>query len=169
MNKTQCNSLAPSRITVPEFSICLVRERRARFRAKPISDSATCFKTFRSAFEALDREHFAVITLNAKNQPMGFNIVSVGSLSLSIVHPREVFKCCILQNAAAVILAHNHVSGDPTPSTEDRSVTECLLSAGGILGITVHDHLIFGRGHYISFADNGWFRKIGRRSTAGRK
>lgn len=149
--------------TVPEYSICLVRERQARFRATPISNSEKCFKTFRSAFEGLDREQFAVITLDAKNSPIGFNVVAVGSLTLTLVHPREVFKCCILQNACSVILAHNHVSGDPTPSDEDRAVTERLLDAGGILGIAVLDHLIFGRGRYISFADNGWFRKSKRR------
>jgi len=155
--------------TVPEYSICLVRERRARFRAKPISDSEACFKTFQSAFEWLDREHFAVITLDTKNHPIGFNVVAVRSLSLAIVHPREVFKCCIMQNAAAVILAHNHVSGDPTPSDEDRSLTERLRIAGRILGITVHDHAVFGRERYISFSENGWFRKAERRSTSGKK
>lgn len=169
MNKTQCNSLAPSRKTVPEFSICLVRERRARFKAKPVSNSEKCFKTFRGAFEGLDREHFAVITLDSKNRPIGFNVVSVGTLTAAIIHPREVFKCCILQNAASVIFAHNHVSGDPTPSDEDRTLTERLRDAGVILGITVYDHVVFGRGRYISFADNGWFRKEGRNSPSGKK
>ncbi|MDX2253249.1 MAG: JAB domain-containing protein, partial [Nitrospira sp.] len=132
--------------SVPEFSICLVRERRARFRAKPISNSETCFKTFRSAFEGLDREHFAVITIDAKNNPIGFNVVAVGSLTLAIIHPREVFKLCVMQNAASVILAHNHVSGDPTPSNADLEITARLVDAGKILAIDVLDHLIFGRG-----------------------
>ncbi len=111
---------------------------------------------FRKAFNGLDREHFAVITLDAKNRPIGFNVVSVGALTLSIVHPREVFKLCVLQNAAGVILAHNHVSGDPTPSQWDRRLTSRLIDAGKILGVTVLDHLIFGRDSYISFADEKW-------------
>lgn len=158
----------PSRF-VQEFSICLVREQRARFRAKPISDSETCFKTFRSAFERLDREHFAVICLDAKNNPIGFNVVAVGCLTVTVVHPREVFKCAVLQNAAAVILAHNHPSGDPTPSDEDRRITERLIDCARILGIQVMDHLIFGRKGYISFADEGWICKAERQRAPGRR
>jgi DNA repair protein RadC len=154
---------------VPEFSICLVRERRARFMAKSVSDSETCFKTFRSAFEGLDREHFAVICLDAKNNPIGFNVVAVGCLTMTIVHPREVFKCAVLQNAAAVILAHNHPSGDTTPSQEDRRITERLIDCAKILGIPVLDHLIFGNNGYLSFADEGWIYKAERRSAPGRR
>ncbi|MDH5640394.1 MAG: JAB domain-containing protein [Nitrospira sp.] len=145
--------------SVPEYSICLVRERRRRFKARVESSSKGIYQTFRKAFEGLDREHFAVITLDAKNQPIGFNVVSVGALTLAIVHPREVFKLCVLQNAAGVILAHNHCSGDPTPSPEDRRLTSRLFAAGKILGVNVLDHIIFGRDRYISFADEKWLEE----------
>jgi len=145
--------------SVPEYSICLVRERRTRFKARTASSSEDCYQMFRKAFEGLDREHFAVITLDAKNRPIGFNVVSVGTLTLALVHPREVFKLSILQNAAGVIFAHNHISGDPTPSPEDRRLTSRLIAAGKILGVNVLDHLIFGRGCYISFGDKGWMEE----------
>jgi DNA repair protein RadC len=150
---------------VPEYSICLVRERRARFKTRTVASSKDFSRIFRGAFEGLDREQFAVITLDTKNQPIGFNIVSIGSLNMSIVHPREVFKCCILQNAAAVILTHNHVSGDPKPSPEDMAITGRLVEAARILGIKVLDHIVFGRDRYFSFADEGLLEKKGQRGA----
>ena len=103
----------------------------------------------------LDREHFFVIPLTGKNQVIGINLVSMGSLTDSIAHPREVFKAAILANAASVILAHNHPSGDPTPSQDDKAITIRLKQAGDILGIKVNDHIILGEGKaYYSFLEN---------------
>lgn len=144
--------------TIPEYSVCLVREPRARFKARCVDESKDCYQMFRGAFENLDREHFAVICLDTKNKPIGFNVVAVGSLTLTVVHPREVFKCCLLQNAVSVILAHNHPSGDPKPSSEDHRLTQRLVESADILGIRILDHLIFGRNKYVSFADKGWLR-----------
>jgi DNA repair protein RadC len=95
--------------------------------------------------------------VNRKNEVIGINTVSVGSLSASIVSPREVFKPAILANAAALICAHNHPSGAPTPSAEDRALTERLSQAGKLLDIQVLDHIIIGDGTtaYYSFADTG--------------
>ncbi len=84
------------------------------------------------------------MTLNTKNNITGINVVSIGSLNSSLVHPREVFKAAILGNAAAIILAHNHPSGDPSPSPEDLEITRRLVEAGKILGIEVLDHVIIG-------------------------
>lgn len=92
---------------VPEYSICLVREPIARFKTNLISRSKAFYRTFKKAFDGLDREIFTVVTVDAKNIPIGFNVVSMGSLTMSIVHPREVFKMAVLQNAARVFLAHN--------------------------------------------------------------
>lgn len=103
----------------------------------------------------LDREHFKVVLLNTKNNVIGINTVSVGSLSASVVHPRELFKQAILKSAAALILAHNHPSGDPTPSREDLEVTKRLVEAGDLLGIQVLDHLIIGNGRYVSLKAQG--------------
>ena len=103
----------------------------------------------------LDREEFWCLHLDTKNKLIGYEVVSVGSLNSSIVHPREVFKGLLLNNAAAVIFAHNHPSGDPTPSYEDKEITTRLKAAGELLGIRVLDHLIVGDGCYCSFADRG--------------
>jgi hypothetical protein len=86
----------------------------------------------------------------------GPTVVTRGILNASLVHPREVFVAAILAQAAAVILVHNHPSGDPTPSADDRLVTEQLVAAGRLLDIPVHDHVIVGRGRYESFAELGW-------------
>lgn len=101
------------------------------------------------------REQFVVILLNTKNKLIGSEIVSEGTLTSSVVHAREVFKPALLQHAAAVIVAHNHPSGDPQPSREDKDVTAMLTKSGRILGIPVLDHLIIGDGAYYSFQENG--------------
>jgi DNA repair protein RadC len=98
----------------------------------------------------LDREHFKALILNTKNQILRIVNVSVGSLNSSVVHPRELYKMVIRHNGAAVIVAHNHPSGDPTPSTEDIILTKRLIRAGRILGIELLDHIILGDGHFVS-------------------
>ena len=103
----------------------------------------------------LDREEFRVLLLNAKHRVMGVHTVSVGSLTVSIVHPREVYKAAILANAAAIIGIHNHPSGNPDPSPEDHALTKRLSEAGKILGITLLDHVIIGQNTHYSFADQG--------------
>ena len=103
----------------------------------------------------LDREHFKVLLLNTKNAVMKIETVSVGSLNASVVHPRECFKTAIAASANAVIFAHNHPSGDPAPSQEDRDLTRRLVEAGDILGIQVLDHVILGAGRFVSFRAQG--------------
>ena len=104
-----------------------------------------------------DREQFVVALLNAKNEMIGLNIVSVGGLSSAPVHPREVLKPAILANAAAMVLAHNHPSNDLEPSTDDINVTRKIIHAAAIIGIQVHEHLIISMDddRYYSFADQG--------------
>ncbi|MEW6622593.1 MAG: DNA repair protein RadC [Bacillota bacterium] len=101
----------------------------------------------------LDREHFKVLYLSTKNHVIGIEEVSIGSLNSSIVHPREVFKGAIEKSAAAVILSHNHPSGDPEPSKEDIQVTRRLFEAGQLLGIEVLDHIIIGDGCFRSLKE----------------
>ncbi|WP_310794962.1 RadC family protein [Desulfofundulus thermocisternus] len=103
----------------------------------------------------LDREHFRALLLNTKNEVIAREIVSIGTLNSSTVHPRELFKIAIRRNAAAVILLHNHPSGDPTPSQEDLDVTRRLWEAGRIIGIEILDHLIIGDNKYVSFKAEG--------------
>ena len=101
------------------------------------------------------REHFVLVLLNTKNHIIATPVVSIGSLSASVVHPREVFKEAILYSAACMILVHNHPSGDPTPSREDKAVTERLVKCGKIMDIPVLDHVILGRYHFFSFKEKG--------------
>jgi DNA repair protein RadC len=101
------------------------------------------------------KEHFAVLLLNTKNHVISMPEVSVGSLSASVVHPREVFRAAIDHAAAAMILLHNHPSGDPTPSREDIAVTERLVKAGKIMDIPVLDHVVLGRDRFISLKEKG--------------
>lgn len=103
----------------------------------------------------LDREHFRIVSLTTKNHVLGISEISVGSLNSSLVHPRECFKEAIRRNSNAIILLHNHPSGDPTPSKEDIAVTQRLAEGGGILGIEVLDHVIIGDNRYISFKERG--------------
>lgn len=104
----------------------------------------------------LDREHFKVVILNAKNRVEDLVTISVGSLDSSLAHPREVFKECVRRNCARVILVHNHPSGDPTPSDADIAITNRLASCGMILGIEVLDHIIVGDNRYKSLKELGF-------------
>lgn len=103
----------------------------------------------------LDKEYFKIILLNIKNQVIHVEDVSVGSLNSSIVHPREIFKIAIRRSSAALILVHNHPSGDPTPSGEDVEITRRLVESGKLLGIGVLDHVIIGDGRYTSLKEKG--------------
>lgn len=106
-------------------------------------------------FRYEDREHFAVILLNVKNHILSMPVISVGSLTASVVHPREVFKAAIQQTAASMILVHNHPSGDPTPSKEDIEVTARMVQVGRVMDIPVLDHIILGNDNYISLKEKG--------------
>jgi DNA repair protein RadC len=101
------------------------------------------------------KELFICLHLDGKNRIICMDLVSIGSLNQSIVHPREVFKTACLSNAAALILIHQHPTGDPTPSSEDISITRRLKEAGEIMGIKVLDHIIVGDGEYLSFTERG--------------
>lgn len=103
----------------------------------------------------LTQEHFTCLFLNTKNQIIGKETVFVGSLNASIVHPREIFRKAIQRASAAIICLHNHPSGDPSPSVEDRNVTRRLKEAGRILGIDVLDHIIIGEQRFYSMKENG--------------
>lgn len=126
-----------------------------------VTSSRDLFTHYHPILRDLRHEIFKVILLDAKHAIMRDATVSEGSLTLSIVHPREVFTLAVRESAAAVIFLHNHPSGDPTPSQEDRILTARLVSAGEVLGIRVLDHLVVGDGRYVSFADQGWLTNHG--------
>lgn len=100
-------------------------------------------------------EVFILITLNIKNIVTGYFEVHRGTINTSLVHPREVFKRALLNNASDIIVAHNHPSGDPNPSKEDIQITKRLKEAGNLLGINLLDHIIVGEDKYISFKEKG--------------
>jgi len=119
------------------------------------SNSREIYHRFCTRFQGANREHFLSLHLNSKNQLIREVLISIGSLNSSIVHPREVFAPAVRDNSAALICIHNHPSGDPTPSREDKECTLRLIDAGRILGIRVLDHIILGHDDYYSFADAG--------------
>ena len=102
----------------------------------------------------LPREVFIAVLLNARNEVIREITIAVGCLTGSLVHPRELFQPAVRDSAAAVILVHNHPSGDPTPSPEDVQLTERLVEAGRILGIRVLDHVVVAQGGYASLMDS---------------
>ena len=105
--------------------------------------------------DAMTKEHFVVIAIGSKGDVNGYSVISIGDLSSSIVHPREVFQFAILCNAAAIIAAHNHPSGDPSASIEDIAATKRLSDCGDLLGIRLLDHIIVGDGKYESMRTEG--------------
>ena len=102
------------------------------------------------------KEHFLVVLLNSKNKVLEIKQISEGSLNSSVVHPREVFAPAVLHHAAAILTAHNHPSGDPTPSKEDKDLTNTLVQAGKYMGIPVLDHIIIGDARYFSFKEHSY-------------
>jgi DNA repair protein RadC len=121
----------------------------------PLRSPREVYRVFGPRLEDLPVEEFHVAILDAQHRLERDVPVTRGILNSSLVHPREVFREAIAERAAAIILVHNHPSGDPTPSADDRVVTEQLVAAGRLLDIPVHDHVIVGRGRYTSFAEAG--------------
>lgn len=110
---------------------------------------------FLSGIRNKDKEHFLCLYLNARNQAIHQEVISIGSLSASIVHPREVFHVALQHSAASIILAHNHPSGDPSPSKDDIELTRRLGKAGEIIGIEIIDHIIVGHRDFLSMKEKG--------------
>ena len=122
---------------------------------QPFRSSRDVFERYHRRLRDSKKESFYILLLNVKNCLIRDVEVSVGNLSSSLVHPREVFREAIRESAHAVIFVHNHPSGDPTPSDEDRQITRQLKQTADIIGIKALDHIIVGEGKYVSFADEG--------------
>lgn len=142
------------KVIKPVFETVTVHEGAAPYLSNtPIKSSTAVFELFQ--FLKLEcKEHMFSLHLDSKNHLICVELVSVGSLNASVVHPREVFKSVLLSSAAGLIIIHNHPSGDPTPSREDRDITKRLKDASELLGIRLLDHIIIGETCY-SFADHG--------------
>ncbi|GFO67250.1 UPF0758 protein [Geomonas limicola] len=142
-------------------SIKAALELSNRCKARPL-ESLTSYTSPLQVFEHLDyefrdrrKEYFMALLLDGKNRIIRRAQISEGSLNQSLVHPREVFNVAVRESAAALILLHNHPTGDPTPSPEDLEVTRRLCEAGELMGIKVLDHIIIGDGSFYSFTERG--------------
>ena len=121
-----------------------------------LSSPEACVSYLMPRMRYEQQEKFLVLLLDSKNQLLKCQQVSEGTLNASVVHPREVFAPAMLHRAACVLAAHNHPSGDPAPSIEDRKLTQALKATGTVMGIPLLDHIIIGDGRYFSFRENGY-------------
>lgn len=137
--------------------------RVARTEQSPRPDlrsAKSVFQLMRTEFVALERERFAVLLLDGKHRLQRIELVSEGTLTSSLVHPREVFCAAVREAAAAIICVHNHPSGDPEPSREDLDVTRRLIRAGRLLGIPLVDHVVVGATKYCSLRERMDFESV---------
>jgi len=139
-----------------ELGVRYYKERMA-LKTK-IADPEDVF-VFCLEMSLLDQEHVRVLSLDSKNHVIGFDDVTKGTVNASLIHPREVFRKAILHSAVAIILVHNHPSGDPLPSMEDRKITEKITQSGELLSIPCRDHVIIGKGCFYSFTAGKTFWK----------
>ncbi len=133
--------------------------------AKDVHNSKELFDYLYQTLQHKTRECFKVLFLDAKNRIIAAETLFEGTLTASAVYPREVVKAALDHHAAALIFAHNHPSGDPQPSAEDIAITRQLVSACGIVGITVHEHLVIGDNRYFSFADAGYIARMKKETS----
>jgi len=140
----QIKGIGPAKAVQLKAAFELAKRLSRPRERRPVTTPADAANIVREEMRDLDREEFRVLLLTTKNALIRVVAVSRGSLNASIVEPREVFKDAIAASAAGVILAHNHPSGDPTPSSEDIAVTKRMVKAGELLNIAVHDHVIVG-------------------------
>ncbi len=150
------NSTTKHNKRVNVVSVKLVKEKSINYLPRVISNPNDIVKLFSDFIGDSDREQFIVCCLNTKNQPTDVSVISTGCLDSTVVHPREVFKVAILSNAAAIILGHNHPSGNSEPSNEDRNITNRICEVGKIHGIRVLDHIVIGDNNFFSFKEHGY-------------
>ncbi len=124
---------------------------------EPLRGSGDVYWHFRERLASEPREHFYAVLLDNKHRKIRDVAVSQGSLTASIVHPRDVFEPVVREAAAAVVFVHNHPSGDPTPSKEDIEITRRLREFGELMGVRVLGHVVIGKGRYVSFVDDGYW------------
>jgi DNA repair protein RadC len=124
---------------------------------QPLRGSGDVYAHFRERLAVETCELFYAVLLDNKHRKLRDVMVSKGSLTASIVHPRDVFNQVVRHSAAAIVFVHNHPSGDPTPSKEDIEITRRLREVGELMGVRVPDHIVIGKGRYVSFVDDGYW------------
>lgn len=142
----------PTRVATTR--VVLVRER-APIHPDPIRNSAEVFRLLGEAARTWDRERFITLILDGKNRVVAIDEVAVGTATAALVHPRELLKTVLLANGIAIVLVHNHPSGDPTPSEEDLILTRRIKAAAELMGIRLLDHVVLGDGRFRSLAEDG--------------
>jgi DNA repair protein RadC len=135
---------------VPIYRVQLIRDGSCKLQGRNCNGPAEAVSLFRAVVGDADREHLVAMFLNTQNQFVGVHTISIGNLDSAITHPREVFKAAILANAASLVLAHNHPSGDCVPSQSDLRMTGQMVQVGNMLGIPIMDHVIVGHPDYVS-------------------
>jgi len=148
------NAKAVQILAAAEIGKRLYRKHsEGRYTIRSPEDAAAYLMT---DMTSLTQEHFVVLFLNVKNEVLHKQTIFIGSLNSSIVHPRDIFREAVKRSAASIICAHNHPSGNPSPSPEDIDVTKRLLEAGSLMGIELLDHVIIGDHQFISLKEKGY-------------
>lgn len=135
------------------------RLNKFKERTTEVKSARDVARLFSDEMRTLSKEHLRIVLLNTKRKIIHVEDLFIGSLNESVIHPREIFEAALNEHAAAIILVHNHPSGDPTPSSADISVTQQLVSAGALLGIPVLDHIIIGDKRYTSMREEHLIRE----------
>ena len=155
----ETKGIGPARAAQIKAALAIAKRLTAKTSLKPgqqFKRSNDIYDYFHEQLRGKKQEVFLAVLLDNKNRIIKTESdVSAGSLTSSIVHPREAFKAAIRESAASVIFVHNHPSGDPEPSKEDIQITHRLVEAGNIVGIKILDHIIIGNEQYVSFKDRG--------------
>jgi DNA repair protein RadC len=141
---------------VAAFALGRRVHERPLARGRVLRSSEAIFQAFHARLRHLERERFHAVHLDVRNRVLREEALSEGTLTASLVHPREVFGPALREATAGLVLVHNHPSGDPEPSPEDLDVTRRLCAVGDLVGIPVVDHVVVGDGGYVSLLDRGW-------------
>ncbi len=141
----------------PAYTVTVVRRVRQRKPSPQVREPGDVYTLMKKRLKDADREHFYALLLNTKNVVLAVELISIGSLNASIVHPREILKPAIVASAASILLVHNHPTGDPAPSNEDIEFTRRMAKCGKLIGIELLDHVIIGDGCYRSLKEAGSF------------
>ena len=133
----------------------LLDDEKMNLQSKPVTSPGDIVELIRTKISSYTKEQFLVVSFDTRNRILGADNVSSGTLTASIVHPRETFESAIRRHAASIIISHNHPSGDAEPSEEDMKITKRLTEAGRVMGIEMLDHIIVTKNSYFSFKEKG--------------
>lgn len=142
---------------IPLVRLSMIKEKKVPYTAGVINNPEKTVEIAKHVLNSADREHLLVISIDSKCSPLAIEIVSIGTVNATMAEPREIFKHAILASAAGIILAHNHPSGDCTPSEEDAVITKRVNEAGKLLGIPLKDHVIIGDGYFSYYEDGSQY------------